>query len=59
MDAGCRMADMISLNQLKAFKAHYPDIPVVCYVNSTAEVKSECDHVLYKFKCSKCCKKYE
>lgn len=43
MDAGCRMADMISLNQLKAFKAHYPDIPVVCYVNSTAEVKSECD----------------
>ncbi len=43
IEAGCRMADMISLNQLKEFKAKYPNIPVVCYVNSTAEVKSECD----------------
>lgn len=41
--AGCRMADMISYNQLKEFKAMHPDIPTVCYVNSTAEVKSECD----------------
>ncbi len=41
--AGCRMADMISYKQLKEFKAMYPDIPTVCYVNSTAEVKSECD----------------
>lgn len=43
MDAGCRMADMISFKQLKEFKAKYPNIPTVCYVNSTAEVKSECD----------------
>src|SRR5574344_557278 len=43
IDAGCRMADMISFRQLKEFKAKYPDIPTVCYVNSTAEVKSECD----------------
>lgn len=43
IEAGCRMADMISLNQLKEFKAKYPNISVVCYVNSTAEVKSECD----------------
>lgn len=41
--AGCRMADMISYKQLKEFKAMNPDIPTVCYVNSTAEVKSECD----------------
>lgn len=41
--AGCRMADMISYKQLKEFKAIHPDIPTVCYVNSTAEVKSECD----------------
>ena len=40
--AGCRMADMISYKQLKEFKAMHPDIPTVCYVNSTAEVKSEC-----------------
>lgn len=44
IEAGCRMADMISYRQLKEFKAQNPDIPTVCYVNSTAEVKSECDY---------------
>ncbi|MEI3254149.1 MAG: quinolinate synthase [Candidatus Gastranaerophilaceae bacterium] len=43
MNSGCLMADMINLQQLREFKAKNPDIPVVCYVNSTAEVKSECD----------------
>lgn len=43
LESGCRMADMISLNQLREFKAKHPDIPTVCYINSTAEVKSECD----------------
>lgn len=43
IDAGCRMADMIDYEQLLEFKAQNPDIPTVCYVNSTAEVKSECD----------------
>ena len=41
--AGCEMADMIDLQQLREFKNKYPDIPVICYINSTAEVKSECD----------------
>ncbi len=43
IDAGCRMADMIDYKQLLEFKSKNPGIPVVCYVNSTAEVKSECD----------------
>jgi len=43
LESGCRMADMISLNQLREFKSKHPDIPAVCYINSTAEVKSECD----------------
>ena len=43
LESGCRMADMISLNQLREFKSQHPDIPTVCYINSTAEVKSECD----------------
>lgn len=43
IEAGCRMADMITYKQLIEFKSKYPDIPTVCYVNSTAEVKSECD----------------
>ena len=42
-EAGCLMSDMIDLNQLREFKAKHPEIPVVCYVNSTAEVKSESD----------------
>lgn len=43
LESGCRMADMINLNQLREFKSKHPDIPTVCYINSTAEVKSECD----------------
>ena len=41
--SGCQMADMVNLQQLREFKSKYPDIPTVCYINSTAEVKSECD----------------
>ena len=43
MHSGCSMADMIDVNSLRSFKAKYPNIPVVCYINSTAEVKAECD----------------
>lgn len=43
LDAGCPMADMIEADQLRIFKTEYPDIPVVCYVNSSAEVKAESD----------------
>ena len=39
-DAGCPMADMIDAKQLAEFKAAHPGAPVVCYVNSTAEVKA-------------------
>lgn len=41
--AGCPMADMIDAAQLRAFKAEHPGAAAVCYVNSTAEVKAECD----------------
>ena len=43
LESGCRMADMIDLKQLREFKSKHPNIPAVCYINSTAEVKSECD----------------
>ncbi len=43
INAGCLMADMINHEQIVDFKNKYPDYPVVCYINSTAEVKSECD----------------
>ncbi len=43
MNSGCLMADMIDVENLRLFKAKNPNIPVVCYINSTAEVKAECD----------------
>lgn len=43
LDAGCPMADMIDAEQLKVFKKEYQDVAVVCYVNSSAEVKAESD----------------
>ena len=43
LESGCFMADMITAETLREFKNLHPDIPVVCYINSSAEVKAECD----------------
>lgn len=42
-DAGCPMADMITGGQLRELKAQHPGAKVLCYVNSTAEIKAESD----------------
>jgi quinolinate synthase len=42
-ESGCPMADMIDGNALRQLKAEHPGAAVVCYVNSTAEVKAESD----------------
>ena len=43
MDAGCPMADMITADDLRAYRAAHPEAAVVTYVNSSAEVKALSD----------------
>ena len=42
--AGCPLADMITPQQLATLKKQHPDALVVCYVNSSAEIKAESDY---------------
>lgn len=42
--AGCPLANMITARQVLTLKKQYPDALVVCYVNSSAEVKAESDY---------------
>ena len=42
-EAGCYMADTITPADVKALKEKYPGSAVVCYINSTAATKAECD----------------
>jgi quinolinate synthase len=41
--SGCSLADSITGEDVRKLKALYPGAPVVCYINSTAEVKAESD----------------
>ena len=41
--SGCSLADSIDGDGVRKLKALYPGAPVVCYINSTAEVKAESD----------------
>jgi len=43
LEAGCSLADSITAADVRALKAKYPGVPVVTYVNTTAEVKAETD----------------
>jgi quinolinate synthase len=42
-DAGCSLADSITAEQLRDWKAEHPGAVVVAYVNTSAEVKAESD----------------
>ena len=42
-DANCPMSDMITAGELRVLKERFPEAAVVCYVNTSAEVKAESD----------------
>src|SRR6185312_3461371 len=44
LDAGCSLADSITAEQLRGWKARHPGALVVMYVNTTADVKAETDY---------------
>jgi len=41
--AGCSLADMIIPGEIRSWRTKHPDGVVVCYVNTSAAVKAECD----------------
>lgn len=43
LDDGCTLADSINAKQVRDLRKQFPDYTFVCYVNTTAEVKAECD----------------
>ncbi len=42
-EAGCSLAGSITAADVRALKAKFPGVPVVCYINTYADVKAECD----------------
>ena len=57
--AGCPMADMITAEQVKEVRRQNPNAAVVCYVNSSAEVKAESDVCVTSSNAVKVVKKME
>jgi quinolinate synthase len=43
INAGCPMADMVDVGGLRVMKHNHPGAAVVCYINTSAAVKAECD----------------
>ncbi len=41
--ADCPMAHMVEIDKIEEVRRQYPDVAVVCYVNSTAEIKAHSD----------------
>lgn len=42
-DPGCTLADAVTAQQVRDLRAQYPEHTFICYINTTAEVKAECD----------------
>jgi quinolinate synthase len=43
IEAGCSLAEAIGPEDVRELRRRHPGVPVVCYVNTSAAVKAECD----------------
>ena len=43
VEAGCPMADMVTAGDIRELRRQYPGTQILCYVNTSAEVKAQCD----------------
>jgi len=43
LEAGCSLAESITAADVRSLREAYPGVPIVTYVNTSAEVKAECD----------------
>ena len=41
--AGCTLADSMTAQDVQKLRVRYPGVSVLCYINSSAEVKAQCD----------------
>lgn len=57
--AGCPMAEQLDLEFLRALKQKYPDHAVVAYINTTSELKTECDVCVTSSSAVEICKKLD
>ena len=58
-EAGCPMAEQLDLEGLRELKAQYPDYAVVAYINTTSELKTECDVCVTSSSAVEICKRLE
>jgi quinolinate synthase len=56
-DAGCSLSDGINAQDVRNLKEKFPGVPVACYINTTAEVKAECDVCVTSSNYLKICEK--
>ena len=57
--AGCPMAEQLDLEGLRKLKAEHPDHTVVAYINTTSELKTECDVCVTSSSVVQICSKIE
>ncbi len=51
--AGCSLAASVTGADIRALRREYPGVPIVAYVNTSAEVKAEVGHLLHLGQCAK------